>query len=153
MAEKRSFGLLFSFANSVIVPEGVIRPILALPGSVNHKLRSGPTVMPDGRLTAAGKGNSVMPPAGVILPILFPVVSVNQRFPSGPATITVGLDWPGRIGKKSKENARTIGTISSTSTIVTARAKMVRCRASFQIAERITPGFRLLPREHLPIKI
>src|SRR5262249_5882285 len=137
IAEKSSFGLLFSFTNSVSVPEGVIRPTLALPGSVNHKLRSGPTVMPDGSPTAVCKGNSVITPAGVIRPILFPVVSVNQRFPSGPATITVGLDCAVGVGKGGvKENARTLGTISRSTTKITATAvaRVVRCGASFQLA-------------------
>src|SRR5215831_14632504 len=125
IAEKSSFGLL-SNENSVMVPDGVIRPILELPGSVNHRLRSGPTVMPEGRPTAVGKANSVIIPAGVIRPILFALVSVNQTFPSGPAVITVGLDWPVRVGKKVKAGAaRALGTISMTRIIVTASVKSV----------------------------
>src|SRR5262249_25240151 len=74
---------------------------------------------------------------GVIRPILFPVVSVNQRFPSGPATITVGLDCAVGVGKGGvKENARTLGTISRSTTKITATAvaRVVRCGASFQLA-------------------
>src|SRR5262245_17742289 len=100
-----------------------MRPIFAFPGSVNHRLRSGPVVMPEGRLPAVGRGNSVITPAGVIRPILFPVVSVNQRFPSGPGVITVGVDCPVGVGNAPKVNASELGTISKTMTRLTATTR------------------------------
>src|SRR5215469_17911612 len=124
ISENSSF-LLLGRANSVIVPVGVIRPIFALPGSVNQRLRSGPVVMPEGRLPGVGSGNSVMLPVGVILQIRLPLISVNHRFPSGPGVITVGLeDWPVGIGKGllNVGTARTRGTISRARTNVTASA-------------------------------
>src|SRR5262249_44566976 len=71
----------------------VIRPIRLPPGSVNHRLPSGPAVMPLGyarRLMPAL--NSVTTPSGVIRPIrsLAPRSlprSVNQTLPSGPAVM------------------------------------------------------------------
>src|SRR5262252_1760571 len=133
ISENSSF-LLLGRANSVIVPVGVIRPIFALPGSVNQRLRSGPVVMPEGRLPGVGSGNSVMLPVGVILPIRLPLVSVNQRFPSGPGVITVGLDWPVSVGKKlNVGTASTLGTISRPRTRVIASATKVRCKGSFQL--------------------
>ena len=60
--------------NSLIVPEGVMRPIL--PGSVNQRLPSGPAVMPLAYLLD-DSGNSLMWPAGVMRPIL-PVMVTLQ---------------------------------------------------------------------------
>ena len=57
---------------------------------MNHRLPSGPAVIPNGRLPAVGTGNSVITPAGVIRPILFPMTSVNHRLPSGPTVIPLG---------------------------------------------------------------
>ena len=54
--------------NSVIVPAGVIRPILLAPPSVNHRLSSGPTAIP-GASPVAVVGKSVIVPAGVMRPI------------------------------------------------------------------------------------
>ena len=47
---------------SVMVPLGVILPILFPPASVNHRLPSGPAVMPVGSLEAVGTGYSVTVP-------------------------------------------------------------------------------------------
>ena len=55
--------------------------------SANHRLPSGPAVIPSGWLCAVGMGNSVNAPAGVIRPILLDQDSVNHRLPSGPAVI------------------------------------------------------------------
>jgi hypothetical protein len=63
--------------NSVTAPPGVIRPTLLAPASVNQRLPSGPSVIPEGRLLAVGIGYSVTAPAGVILPTLLPLYSVN----------------------------------------------------------------------------
>jgi hypothetical protein len=48
-------------------------PILLAVNSVNHKLPSGPAVMPRGLLPAVGITYSVKIPAGVTFPILFVV--------------------------------------------------------------------------------
>ena len=74
----------------VMVPRGVIRPILLPRCSVNHRLPSGPAAMSRGKLSVAGRAYSVMMPPGVIRPILSPSDSVNQRLPSGPAAIPTG---------------------------------------------------------------
>src|SRR5579884_2790004 len=74
-------------ANSVTVPEGVMRPILLPLDSVNQRLPSGPLVIPTGSPLAVGIGNAVMLPEGLMRPILLALTSVNQRLPSGPATI------------------------------------------------------------------
>ena len=71
--------------NSVIAPDGVIRPIwLTLPW-VNHRFPSGPMVMSRGPLLAVGGENSLTTPPGVTRTIL-PVPSFTvQAFPS-PST-------------------------------------------------------------------
>src|SRR5947207_2473221 len=57
--------------------------------SVNHKLPSGPAVMPPGE-SEGGKRNTFVAPVGVIRPILLlgplvvPETSVNHALPSGP---------------------------------------------------------------------
>ncbi len=76
--------------NSVIVPAGVMRPIWSLSDSVNHRLPSGPAVIPEGKLAAVGMRNSVIVPAGVMRPMRFASDSVNHRFPSGAAVMAVG---------------------------------------------------------------
>ena len=50
-------------ANSVMVPAGVIRPILLPPSSVNQRLPSGPAVIRRAAVRR-GDGNSVTTPAG-----------------------------------------------------------------------------------------
>src|SRR5262249_40225487 len=68
-------------------PVSVIRPI-APEGSpsVNHKLLSGPTAIPDGE--EPGTANALTSPLGVILPISCVFgPSVNQKLPSGPWVI------------------------------------------------------------------
>src|SRR5208282_2619215 len=60
--------LAVGIGNSVIVPLGVIRPILLASDSVNQRLPSGPVVIPWVGLSwllAVGIGNSVIMPAGV----------------------------------------------------------------------------------------
>src|SRR5215471_4341661 len=85
--------------NSVIVPLGVLRPILLPSCSANQRLPSGPTVMPVGPLLALGRANSVILPPLVMRPILLLLLhaklesrthAVNQRAPSGPAVMPVG---------------------------------------------------------------
>src|SRR6266567_4298085 len=66
----------------------VMRPILFPWDSVNHRLPSGPVVMPKGPLRATG--NSVTRPAVVMRPILSTLNSVNQRLPSGPTVMPSG---------------------------------------------------------------
>src|SRR5215470_12323358 len=90
------WGPLPAIANSVTTPlTGLIRPILLAPFSVNHRLPSGPAVMPAGLLASVGMGNSVIAPAGVIRPMwLTPFVSApdstNQRLLSGPLVMPCG---------------------------------------------------------------
>src|SRR6266487_1014957 len=82
---------LVGTGNSVIVPDGVIRPILLVKAfSVNQILPSGPAVMEPGRLFRVGMTNSLIVPVAVIRPILFSQCSVNQRLSSGPSTIEIG---------------------------------------------------------------
>jgi integrase/recombinase XerD len=59
-------GKLFAvgIVNSVIVPVGVIRPILSPLFSVNHTLASAPAAIPTGELPAVGIVNSVNAPSG-----------------------------------------------------------------------------------------
>ena len=79
-------------------PDVVMRPMRLPLNSVNHKLPSGPAVMPNGWLPPAGSGNSVIAPAVVLRAILLPLNSVNHRLPSGPAAMPtdrlslVGID-------------------------------------------------------------
>ena len=75
----------------MIVPCGVIRPTRGGdPDSVNHRLPSGPAVMPCGTAPEPSPdANSVIVPCGVIRPIA-PAASVNQRLPSGPAAMSWG---------------------------------------------------------------
>ena len=77
-----------TFVNSVSVPEGVIRPIVLVPGSVNHRLPSGPTVIPPAALAVAKNVNG--PPGGVrqISAILR---MAHHRLPSGPTTARSGI--------------------------------------------------------------
>ena len=56
--------------NSVIVPLGVIRPIVSRSDSVNQRFPSGPGTIVYGRLSACGSGNSV--------------TSVRPGIPAGP---------------------------------------------------------------------
>ena len=70
--------------NSLIVPLGVIRPILSPCASVNQTLPSGPAAIAYGKLFAVGIGNSLIVPLGVIRPILSTSASANQRLPSDP---------------------------------------------------------------------
>src|SRR5665213_1613833 len=74
-----------------MVPEGVTRPTLPAPVSVNHRLPSAPVVMKRGVLPIVGVANSVIVPDGVTRPSLSLVYSVNQRLPSGPSVMHSGL--------------------------------------------------------------
>src|SRR5262249_28727478 len=69
--------------NSVTWPRGVMRPILS--GSVNHRLPSGPAVIPLGLLSGVGMAKRLTRPAGVMRAILYWRRSVNQMLPSGPS--------------------------------------------------------------------
>src|SRR3954470_1995457 len=76
---------------SVIVPDGVMRPILSLPFSANQRLPSGPAAMPLGLLPAVKPekysvyGNRFV--GGIVPSASPPLGSVNQRLPSAPATM------------------------------------------------------------------
>src|SRR5258708_6590286 len=87
--------LPLGITNSVTTPLGLMRPIRLVPFSANHRLPSGPAVMPAGLLLSVGIGNSVIIPASVIRPMrLVPVVSApdstNQRLLSGPLVMPCG---------------------------------------------------------------
>src|SRR5579864_8829975 len=75
--------------NSVMLPDGVIRPILPAFDSENQRLPSWPTVIQEGMPLATVY--SVSWPATVRRPIRLPhganCVSVNHKAPSGPETI------------------------------------------------------------------
>src|SRR5216683_570485 len=83
--------LAVGVGNKVIVPEGVIRPILdaSEPSRVNQRLPSGPAVMSSVAPLLRGTLKVVNLPAVVIFTIR-PARSVNQRFPSGPLVICQG---------------------------------------------------------------
>ena len=73
-----------------------MRPIRLPSNSVNHRLPSGPAVIPSGALPSLiPSENSVTTPLGVMRPMRFParparLNSVNQRLPSGPAVMPAG---------------------------------------------------------------
>src|SRR2546423_15272193 len=72
-----------------------MRPILSPLNSVNHRLPSGPAVMPNGLQPnlfphLVGRGNEAKLPPMVMRPMLFPKDKVNHRLPSGPAVIAGG---------------------------------------------------------------
>ncbi len=73
--------------NSVMSPDGVIRPILFAVLSVNQMLPSGPAATPRGPLFAVGMGNSVTVPVGVIRPTLLVFSCTYQKLPSAPRAI------------------------------------------------------------------
>jgi hypothetical protein len=75
----------------VMTPAVVIRPTRLPLDSANHKLPSGPTVMPRGWLSSVGTANSEMLPAVSMRPILLAYRSVNHSALSGPAVISQGL--------------------------------------------------------------
>src|SRR5262249_45491327 len=75
---------------------GTRRPTLWPENDVNHRLLSGPSVIPSGTVPVRGTGNSVITPAGVMWPMLSFADSVNQRLPSGPVTIVSG--WLDAVG-------------------------------------------------------
>src|SRR5258708_5241346 len=75
--------------NSEKVPAVVTRPILLPALSTNHRLPSGPVVIPRRAPFAVGTANSVTTPAVVIRPILL-VFSVNHSAPSGPVVMKSG---------------------------------------------------------------
>ena len=79
-------------------PPVVMLPILLLKEpaggsvSVNHRLPSGPAVIPSGSCWLPTRPYSVIVPLVVILPIKLLPDSVNHRLPSGPAVIPHGPD-------------------------------------------------------------
>src|SRR4051812_16690812 len=79
------------------MPAIVIRPTLFALASANHKLPSGPVVIPT-KLTLAGTENSVITPAGVTFPIRLPAISVNHTLLSGPAAMSCGEPLPEGTG-------------------------------------------------------
>ena len=60
-----------------------------IPYSVNQRLPSDPTVIPNGWAEPVGVSKSVFSvgSAGLMSPILLTANSVNQRLPSGPTVI------------------------------------------------------------------
>ena len=74
----------------VITPDVVIRPILLMFVSVNHRAPSVPDVILFGPAFAVGKAYCVKVPAGVIRAILFIPGSVIHRLWSEPVTIAAG---------------------------------------------------------------
>ena len=84
----------------------MIRPIRLPPCSVNHRLPSGPAVMPEGFAPAVMPAlNSVTTPAGVIRPMRLPPDSVNHRLPSGPAVMPEGRRAGGDAGAELGDDA------------------------------------------------
>src|SRR3981081_2547156 len=92
-----SDGQLFA-AYSVTTPEVVTLPIVAasfvLMKFVNHRLPSGPAVIPTGSLVAAS-AYSVITPAVGIFPTFAVPLSTNQRLLSGPAAMCSGRLFAG----------------------------------------------------------
>src|SRR5262249_17761199 len=66
------------------------RPILLALNSVNQRLPSDPTAMPNGPLSAVRIGYSLNTPAVVMRPILLLLNSVNHSAPSGPTVMPSG---------------------------------------------------------------
>ena len=73
----------------LIVPEVVMTATLLVPGSVTHRLPSGPETIRDGA-DLAGRVNWVTAPPGVTRATWWLVVSVTHRLPSGPVVIRTG---------------------------------------------------------------
>ena len=84
-------------ANSVTLPPGVIRPILVTPGSVNHRLPSGPVVI------RAGAAEGVSPPSSTKLadPALAGDGSATSR--AAPTTTAAASARPARRRDGSAE--------------------------------------------------
>lgn len=68
----------------------VMRPMLFPKDKMNHRLPSGPAVMPKGPLLTGAMWNSSKLPAVVIRPMLPTMDSANHRLPSGPVVIPSG---------------------------------------------------------------
>src|SRR5260370_30484522 len=89
--------------NSLIVPVGVMRPIL--PGSVNQRLPSSPAVMSSEELLG-GSGNSLIVPVGVMRPILPVMVTlscwvlglVSESESAAPGAVVVSSRWVVGVG-------------------------------------------------------
>ena len=81
-------------ANSVIVPSGVIMPILSAADSVNQTSPSDPSVMPVGWPFGVGMAKSVRVPSGATRPILPANGSVNHRLPAPSLTTCSGCVAP-----------------------------------------------------------
>src|SRR5438093_8324501 len=77
---------------SVIVPVGVIFPMLRPASSVNQTFPSGPGLMSQGRAPSVGTGYSTILGGfpGVSRTILLPSSSVNQTLPPRPVVMFVG---------------------------------------------------------------
>src|SRR2546426_7974365 len=67
--------------NSLIVPVGVMRPILYTLPSVNQRLWSGPAAMPKGELLGVDRGNSLI----LLAAGLFVAAGVGEAVPPQPA--------------------------------------------------------------------
>src|SRR4029077_9232735 len=83
--------------NSLIAPDVVIRPITALPSSVNQSRPSGPVTIQRGRLFGNDSAKDETTPDVVIRPIAFACaeVSTNHRLPSGPTVISSDAEFDG----------------------------------------------------------
>src|SRR5260370_40815674 len=93
-----AFVLSVGIGYSEMPPVGVQRPMaLKVPGSVNHRLPSGPPAIAYGR-PPEGRPNSVMTPAGVTRPELCASVSTNHTLPSGPAAMAFRKSAGGGTG-------------------------------------------------------
>src|ERR1022692_3928704 len=80
--------------------EIISRPILLADGSrsVNHRVPSGPLVIPQGLLSLVGTAHSLTSPVVEIRPIAARADSVNQRAPSGPKAIPLAYGGGWAVG-------------------------------------------------------
>ena len=118
-------------ACSVMMPPEVITPILSPNSSVNQRLLSGPTVMPNGLAPLVGIEYSVIWPLVVTVPMAFETgsFSVNHRLPSGPATIWLAEPEPEGIGYSVIDaNARLLEAFELEPALAKLRASRRRSR-------------------------
>nr|WP_157530500.1 hypothetical protein [Microtetraspora niveoalba] len=76
--------------------------------SANHRLSSGPAVMPQGNAPDVGSAYSLIVPDVVIRPILSVFDSVNHRAPSEPTATWAG--WASVVGTEYSVNAPPVVT-------------------------------------------
>src|SRR5262249_50173868 len=115
-------------------PAVVTFPILLVLFSANHRLPSGPAMIPHGAarpLLEVASGYSVKEPAVVSFPILLCAViesvSVNQRLPSGPAVIEASEKLAVGYVYLVMVTACTTAAASVTASVAAISSTLIRC--------------------------